>query len=84
MGLNTRIVVGDISIYFTKIKRLIYVFIKFRISSETAQSYLYSEKVKVGSGPWDPAGKSILGQFFNLKTLKLHSRIQIHSEILLS
>ena len=65
MGLNTRIVVGDISL-FTKTKRLVCVFIKFRISSETAQLYLDSEKVKVSSGPWDPAGKSILGQFFSI------------------
>jgi hypothetical protein len=66
MGLNTRIVVEDISLYFTKIKSMICVFIKFRISFEIAQSYLDSEKVKVSSGPWDPAGKSILGQFFSI------------------
>ena len=66
MSFETRTVVEDISLYFTKIKRLICVFIKFRISSETAQSYLDSEKVKVNSGPWDPAGKSILGQFFSI------------------
>ena len=57
MSFETRTIVEDISLYFTKIKRLICVSIKFRISSETAQSYLDSEKVKVSSGPWDPAGK---------------------------
>ncbi len=61
MSFETRTVVKDISLYFTKIKRLMCVFVKFRISSETAQSYLDSKKVKVSSGPWDPAGKSILG-----------------------
>ena len=63
MHLNIRIVIYDISL--TKIKRLICVFIKFRISSETAQSSLDSQKVKVSSGPWDPAGKSILDQIFH-------------------
>ena len=57
MSFETRTVVEDISLYFTKIKRLICVIIKFRISSETAQSYLDSEKVKVSSGPWDPPEK---------------------------
>ncbi len=66
MCFEARTVVEDISLYFTKIKHLICVFIKFRISSETAQSYLDSEKVKVSSGPWDPAGNSILGQFFSI------------------
>jgi hypothetical protein len=66
VSFETRTVVQDISLYFTKIRRLICVFIKFRISSETAQSYLDSEKVKVSSGPWVPAAKSILGQFFSI------------------
>jgi hypothetical protein len=63
MGFNTRTVVEDINLYFTKIKCLICLFIKFGISSETAQSYSDSEKVKVSSGQWDPAGKIIPGQF---------------------
>jgi hypothetical protein len=66
MSFETRTVVEDISLYFTKIRRLVCVFIKIRISSETAQSYLDSEKVKVSSGPWDSVGKSILGQFFSI------------------
>jgi hypothetical protein len=61
MGFNTRTVVDDISLYFTKIKRSICLFIKLGISSETAQSYLDSEKVKVSS---DSVEKSILGQLF--------------------
>ncbi len=53
MGFNTRTVVADISLCFTKIKR-----------SETAQSYLDSEKVKVSSSPWDPPEKVYWVSFF--------------------
>jgi hypothetical protein len=68
VSFETRTVVEDISLYFTKIQRLICLFIKFRISSETARSYLDSEKVEVSSGPWDPAGKKYTRSvFFNLK-----------------
>jgi hypothetical protein len=60
MGLyNIRTVVKDIGLYFTKFKRVICVFIKLDISSETTQSYLDSEKVKEKSSPLDPTGKSI-------------------------
>ncbi len=59
MGFNTRTVVKDIGLYLTKIKSIIGLFIKLDIFSETAQSFLDSEKVKVSSGPWDPHPQSI-------------------------